>query len=197
MTSFYIPVGIAHYRQEIKRSRFLAWVKHTETPALAKAWFDEISEAYPDARHVCWAYIAGAPNTSLQSMTDDGEPSGTAGKPMLRVLQHSGAGEIAAVVVRYFGGIKLGTGGLARAYSSSVSETLKQTSFQLKVPHTMIIISCPFADEHNIRYLLAAAKGTVEAIDYQSNVTLHCRLPKPTLTAFMQQLPLSASIQDE
>ena len=196
MTSFYIPVGIAHYQQEIKRSQFLAWVKHIETPALAKAWFHEISEAYPDARHVCWAYIAGAPNTSLQSMTDDGEPSGTAGKPMLRVLQHNGAGEIAAVVVRYFGGIKLGTGGLARAYSSSVSEALKQTSFVLKVPHTMITINCPFADEHNIRHLLTVAKGTVEAIDYQNDVTLYCRLPQPALVDFMQQLPLTAIVRE-
>jgi uncharacterized YigZ family protein len=194
--SFYIPIDIAHYQYEIKRSRFLAWVKHTENPALAKAWFSEIRDAYPDARHVCWAYIAGAPNTPLQSMSDDGEPSGTAGKPMLRVLQHSGAGEIATVIVRYFGGIKLGKGGLARAYSSGVSETLKQTSFQLKVPHTVIIIRCTFADEHTIRHLLTIAKGTIETIDYQSDVTLHCRLPKPALANFIQQLPLTAIVQD-
>jgi uncharacterized YigZ family protein len=197
MDAFYIPVGISHYQQTIKHSRFLAWVKHTETPAIAKAWFVEISTAYPDARHVCWAYIAGAPNTTLQSMSDDGEPSGTAGKPMLNVLQHSGAGEIAAVVVRYFGGTKLGTGGLARAYSSSVSETLKQATLRLKIPYMTITLNCPFADEHTIRHLLKIAEGSISEISYHSDVTLHCQLPESALATFIQQLPLTVTVQNQ
>ena len=194
MQSYLIPKGTTHYRQEIKKSRFLAWIKHIETPEMAKAWIQEISGEYPDARHVCWAYIAGAPNTPLQSMSDAGEPSGTAGKPILNVLQHSDAGEIGAVVVRYFGGIKLGTGGLVRAYSSSASETLKLTPLRLKVPQITLILNCPFAEEHTFRYLLEQSQGVIDSTHYANEVIIHCHLPYAELENFKQRLPISIGV---
>ncbi len=194
MQSYLIPQGTTHYRQEIKKSRFLAWIKHIETPEMAKAWIQEIRDKYPDARHVCWAYIAGAPNTPLQSMSDDGEPSGTAGKPMHNVLKHSDAGEIGAVVVRYFGGTKLGTGGLVRAYSSSVSETLKLTPLTLKIPQVTLMLNCPFSEEHTFRYLLEQSQGEIDSTQYANGVLIQCHLPHAELDAFKQRLPITIGI---
>jgi len=87
----------------------------------------ELRNEFPDANHHCWAIILGSPDASHgQDQSDDGEPKNTAGKPMLNVLQHSGLGHVMAIVTRYFGGVKLGAGGLVRAYSSAVSEAIKE-----------------------------------------------------------------------
>ncbi|MDO6805248.1 YigZ family protein, partial [Wenyingzhuangia sp. 1_MG-2023] len=113
MTSVYaVPVTpTPHISElEIKRSQFITFVGQASDRAAAEAFIRSVRQLHPQARHVCWAYIAGAPDTTVMSMSDDGEPSGTAGRPMLKVLQHSGLGEIVVAVVRYFGGIKLGTG---------------------------------------------------------------------------------------
>lgn len=182
-------MGEAAFEQEIKRSRFIARIRHIENTAQARDWFTGIRMEFPDARHICWAYIAGPPDTTEQSLSDAGEPSGTAGKPMLNVLQHSGAGEIAAVVVRYFGGIKLGTGGLVRAYSSSVAEAMKLTRFSPKTFHEQLTLSCPFAEEHDARYWLQQCGGKLESVAYSNNVKLTCIVPQTELDKFLQKLP--------
>lgn len=100
---------------------FIVSLAHTPTPEAAKAFIERIKQEFPDATHNCWAYAAGAPGqTSKVGYSDDGEPHGTAGRPMLTMLLHGGVGELSAVVTRYFGGIKLGTGGLVRAYQGMV-----------------------------------------------------------------------------
>ena len=112
--------------QTIKRSRFICTAAHVTSPEEAKAFIDQIREEFSDARHNCWAFAAGAPGATAQvGMSDDGEPHGTAGRPMLTVLLHCGVGEIAVVVTRYFGGILLGTGGLIRAYQGTVKFALE------------------------------------------------------------------------
>ena len=109
--------------QTIKRSRFICTAAHVTSPEEAKAFIDQIREEFSDARHNCWAFAAGAPGATAQvGMSDDGEPHGTAGRPMLTVLLHCGVGEIAVVVTRYFGGILLGTGGLIRAYQGTAEQ---------------------------------------------------------------------------
>ena len=101
-------------------------MQHTEGLEQAKAFWAEIKAQHPNARHHCWAAVAGKPTDSQQlGFSDDGEPAGTAGKPMLSALQGSQVGEISAVVVRYYGGILLGTGGLVRAYGNGVQQALK------------------------------------------------------------------------
>ena len=115
------------YRNElvIKKSRFIASVGHTKGVDEAEAFLNKIRREFPDARHNCHAFNAGRGNeTAFIGCSDDGEPKGTAGRPMLNVLVHSGVGEITVVVTRYFGGILLGTGGLVRAYQDSVKEVL-------------------------------------------------------------------------
>lgn len=109
----------------IKRSRFITTIAHTASVEEAKAFIETISAQYADANHNCFAYNATAPlSTAFCGCSDDGEPKGTAGHPMLNVVLHCGVGELTAVVTRYFGGVLLGTGGLVKAYQDSVKEAL-------------------------------------------------------------------------
>lgn len=188
---YLIPVGISQYEHEIKRSRFISRIKHIKSAKEARHWFAEVSDEFPDARHVCWAYIAGQPGNSEQAMNDDGEPAGTAGKPILNVLQHSDAGEIAAVVVRYFGGIKLGAGGLVRAYSTAAAEALKRTELVLKIPQQQIKLALPFSDESTLRYLLEQVEGQIQTIEYAEKVHALCQLPASQIETFLKTLPHS------
>ena len=197
LSSYLIPASITFYEQEIKRSKFLTWIAPVESSEAAKHWIQSLRDEYPDARHVCWAYIAGAPNTSLKSMSDDGEPSGTAGKPMLNVLERSGVGDVAAVVVRYFGGIKLGTGGLVRAYSSSVSEAMKQVECVAKLAMEELSLIFPYSEEAQIRYLLTAEQGEVLEVQYGESVLMLCRLPSTQLVCFKDRLDFVVVIRDE
>ena len=124
---------------EIKKSRFINLVFHIEAEAEAEAILAEIRKKHYKATHVCWAYVLNT-NPRRQKASDDGEPSGTAGKPILEIIDHRDLKDVLVVVIRYFGGIKLGTGGLIRAYGGGASDVLnhctvikKQFSDQLQV----------------------------------------------------------------
>ena len=121
-----IPATTHRTEEEIKRSRFITTVAHTPTLEDARTFVSQLKEEFADASHNCWAYVIGPPgSTSHIGMSDDGEPHGTAGKPMLTVLLHSGVGNICAVVTRYFGGTLLGKGGLVKAYSGGIKLALE------------------------------------------------------------------------
>jgi len=120
VTRYAIPASRHRAEQVIDRSRFICSLASATSPDEAHAFIHEMNVEFPDASHNCWAFVLGpAGSTDRIGMTDDGEPHGTAGRPMLTVLTHSGVGDIAAVVTRYFGGTKLGTGGLVKAYSTA------------------------------------------------------------------------------
>ncbi|KZN35926.1 elongation factor [Pseudoalteromonas luteoviolacea S2607] len=139
MSEYKIPCETIRYHEEIKKSTFIVHIAHTPTLEEAKAFIRSINDEFPDARHNCWAHVAGAPGGShVLGFSDDGEPNGTAGKPMLNVLMGSGIGEITAVTTRYFGGIKLGTGGLVRAYGGTLNNALRELTTALKVPSVII-----------------------------------------------------------
>lgn len=142
MESWLIPAAPVTFVEEIKKSRFITLLAHTDGVAAAKAFVESVRADHPDARHHCVAWVAGPPNDSQQlGFSDDGEPAGTAGKPMLAQLMGSGVGEITAVVVRYYGGILLGTGGLVKAYGGGVHQALAQLATQRKTPLTHILCS--------------------------------------------------------
>ena len=142
-----LPVANRTFTSEIemKRSRFLGHIRRVQSEAEAREFIHAVRQKFPDARHHCSAFIFHVDDAQpVERFSDDGEPSGTAGGPMLGVLQGSGLLDVAAVVVRYFGGVKLGTGGLVRAYSDAVSETLqrvetttrsRQDVYRLRVDH--------------------------------------------------------------
>lgn len=163
---FFIPKAEAIFEEEIKKSRFITYIRHTEGMEQAKAFWAEIRALHPHARHHCWATVAGQPNDSQQyGFSDDGEPSGTAGKPMLNYLLGSGLGEISAVVVRYYGGILLGTGGLVKAYSNGVQQGLLQVEKIRKVLRKSYRLQCEYEQFNTIQHLIV--EQDIELVEQQ------------------------------
>ncbi|MBW2429512.1 MAG: YigZ family protein [Deltaproteobacteria bacterium] len=171
--SYKIPADNICVEQEIKRSRFIASIGRAPDKQKAYAFIEKIRATFPDAKHHCWAYVAGNPvDTNQVGMSDDGEPHGTAGKPMLSVLQFSKIGEIVAVVSRYFGGIKLGGGGLVRAYSSSVQMALQKLPLEEFIASAPAQITLPYPHENSIRRLLNSLKVDIVEVIYTDSVGL-------------------------
>ncbi|GLT15253.1 YigZ family protein [Vibrio algivorus] len=143
---YLIPTDRVVVEEEIKKSLFITHIAHTPTIESAKAFVDEMKVQHASARHNCWGFVAGRPEDSLLwGFSDDGEPSGTAGKPILAQLSGSGIGEMTAVVTRYSGGIKLGTGGLVKAYGGGVQQALKQVQTIEKKITTQLLLGLDYA----------------------------------------------------
>ncbi|MBJ7223448.1 MULTISPECIES: IMPACT family protein [unclassified Brenneria] len=178
MQAYPIPAAPVSLSEEIKKSRFITLLAPTNGVDAAKDVIQRAREQHPTARHHCWAYVAGAPDNSQQlGFSDDGEPSGTAGKPMLAQLMGSGVGEITAVVVRYYGGIQLGTGGLVKAYGGGVQQALKRITLQEKVLQKEYGLRCDYALLPQIESLLYHLGGRILHSDYGADVTLRLAIP--------------------
>ena len=150
-----IPRSSIFYQKTVKKSRFIVNIGHTPDVLSAKAFIDEVKIKYSDAAHNCWSFIAGPPtDTQVLGYSDNGEPNGTAGKPIFNVLLGSGIGEITAVVTRYYGGIKLGTGGLARAYSGVVKEALIDLELSEKIQVLSLIGISEYSEQNAIENVL-------------------------------------------
>ena len=189
MGDFCIPAQTVETEQVIKKSRFIAFIAHAPDPQASHAFIESVRIKYPDAGHVCWAFIAGEPgNTSYVSCSDDGEPTGTAGKPMLNVLQHSGVGEIVVAVVRYFGGIKLGTGGLVRAYSGAVTELIKTLPTELKIDNVGVTLNYSYALEDVVRRTLDSCSTLIDEVNYREDIAMQCLCPADRVAELTQQL---------
>ena len=172
---------------EEKRSRFISYLEPVQSRAAALEFLQALKLLYPDARHHCWAYVVGDPASAAeQAFSDDGEPSGTAGKPILNVLKHRSVGDCMAVVVRYFGGIKLGAGGLVRAYSSAVSKVVDAADLAEYIAITKLRLSCDYDQESLLRRLLESERGSVLSVDYSSSVVLTVSLPESGSDSLLQ-----------
>lgn len=189
MESWLIPAAPVTVVEEIKKSRFITMLAHTDGVEAAKAFVESVRAEHPDARHHCVAWVAGAPDDSQQlGFSDDGEPAGTAGKPMLAQLMGSGVGEITAVVVRYYGGILLGTGGLVKAYGGGVNQALRQLTTQRKTPLTEYTLQCEYSQLTGIEALLGQCDGKIINSDYQAFVLLRVALPAAKVAEFSAKL---------
>ncbi len=189
MESWLIPAAPVTFSEEIKKSRFITLLAHTDGVEAAKAFVDTVCAEHPDARHHCVAWVAGPPNDSQQlGFSDDGEPAGTAGKPMLAQLMGSGVGEITAVVVRYYGGVLLGTGGLVKAYGGGVQQALNQLATTRKTPLTEYTLWCDYAQLSGVETLLGQFEGKIVASEYQASVHLRVALPHSRQDAFSARL---------
>ena len=175
--SYRIPAQTVTTEQILKRSRFICSIGHAATRLQAMAAIDAIRSIHPRATHVCWAFIAGAPDSAERGMNDDGEPHGTAGKPMLALLDRSEIGEIWTTVTRYYGGIKLGTGGLVRAYSSSVQQSLKLLTTLKKTESAELHLSCPYSLLDTIKSLASSAEAEIISEFFQERVHLVISVP--------------------
>lgn len=187
--SYNVPKAALYDEQVIKKSRFITSIQRAQNKEQAKAYIQSIKTQYPDARHHCWAYIAGHPTATTDiGFSDHGEPSGTAGKPILNVLQHRGIGEIVLVVVRYFGGIKLGAGGLVRAYSSSASLAMDKLETITLVASKDFIIHCDYSLESPIKHTLKAHQAEINQADYSDRVSLHITVAESQIQTLNTQL---------
>jgi len=174
---------------EVKKSDFITWLKAVDSREQAMAYLQQAKDAYPDARHHCWAYVMGdSANSQTAAMSDDGEPSGTAGKPMLNVLQHKPVNNVMAIVIRYFGGIKLGAGGLVRAYSQAVEQAFGEADLEPVVVKSEHRLRLDFAQEQWIRHQLSLLEGQVIKIDYSNDVKMTVALPQAHDETFIEQL---------
>ncbi len=171
--------GAAHESQLlIKKSRFITRLAHASSPEAARTFIEAVRAQNADATHNCWAYASGPPgDTAKIGCSDDGEPHGTAGRPMLNVLLHSGIGETACVVTRYFGGIKLGTGGLVRAYQDSVLSCLETLPTKERRDMTRVEIPLDYADLETVKRYLPSVEAAVVEERYLERVTLVVDLP--------------------
>lgn len=174
---------------EVKRSKFLAYVAPTKGVAAAKAFIEEIRLKHPDANHNCWAFVANRPENSIEiGFSDDGEPSGCAGRPMLNVLQGSGIGEITVVVARYFGGIKLGTGGMARAYGGAVNAVLAQAETRLKAVTTIVRCQSSYQWSNLIEQSVSQYQANIVDAQYGELIDYQIALDARRISEFTSQL---------
>ena len=161
---------------EEKKSRFLGKIKPVSTEEEAIAFIESIKKQYWDARHNCYAFIIGEHSESIRC-SDDGEPSGTAGKPMLEVLQNNGLKNVVAVVTRYFGGTLLGTGGLVRAYTQATQAALEEAQIATMTLMSVLEIRTDYNAIGRIKYMFAQADTLVMGEEYGVDVAVTIAVP--------------------
>lgn len=172
---YLVPAGYGTDRYEDRRSKFIGEIFPVETPEQAIEKIQEVKAQYRDARHHCYAYLIRAGNYMRYS--DDGEPQGTAGMPMLDVLRREDVTNVCCVVTRYFGGVLLGTGGLVRAYTKSVQLALAAAGICQMDSYAVLLITCPYSLLGMVQNILPQYDGLTEDIEYAADVTLTVTLP--------------------
>jgi uncharacterized YigZ family protein len=189
MSRYPIPAATHRVAEEIRHSRFITTVAYTPSVAAARSFISDIKAEYSDASHNCWAYLVGPPGgTSQIGYSDDGEPHGTAGRPMFTVLQHSGLGDTTAVVTRYFGGTKLGKGGLVKAYSGGVQYALEELPLAEHVPSVQLEVVIDYASVTPVQRLLPQFEAVIVDETYAADVTYRLKLPEEQADVFEQAL---------
>ncbi len=187
MPDYLIPANTVTIEQYIKKSQFICHLRHTENRQQAMEFIATIKGEYNDANHNCWAFVAGEPeDPSCWGMNDDGEPKGCAGKPMFQVLHHHGAGEICAVVTRYFGGIKLGTGGMARGYSSTVKLALDEMEFKKKIIYVRFELAVPYSLQKSVVHFVDSCEGVIIETTYGADIFVAIDIPLQQRDQFLQ-----------
>jgi uncharacterized YigZ family protein len=178
----------------VNRSRFICYLTPCSSIEASRAFVKSIQKIHPQASHHCYAYLSErADSSQYYGFSDDGEPSGTAGRPMLSVLQGNGVGEVCAVVVRYFGGTKLGTGGLQRAYGASVRQALKQLNSKIKIPMVSRTLSCQYTQINDVLHVIDKLKGLVVEQNFSNKIELLVSIPQDNLEITEQQIQIVSS----
>lgn len=180
-----IPARQARVTDEVKGSRFIATASRASGVEAAKAFVARVKAEFGDATHNCSAWVVGPPgSTACTASSDDGEPGGTAGLPILNVLLNSGVGDVAVVVTRYFGGVKLGRGGLARAYSAGAQRVMKELPLTERVFYADIEVTADYPAVDAVRRVTAANEGVVAGESFGQAATFHVRVPEERLSRF-------------
>jgi uncharacterized YigZ family protein len=188
MTSYPLPAHELCREHTVVNSRFIA----TLAPALnveeARAFIARIRKEFADATHNVPAYIIGGGNSIIEYCSDDGEPSGTAGRPVLAVLRGSGLGDVAIVITRYFGGTLLGTGGLVKAYTESAQMVVKAVPRARKMKVHIAMLALPYNLLERVRILVHRHRGEILSEDFAADITMTLRFPIEYLEAFQNDV---------
>lgn len=176
MTEYYVPTEASETEFVEKRSRFIGHVWRVESEEDARAHIAEMKARYHDARHNCWCYILKESGSLRYS--DDGEPQGTAGQPMLEVFRREGIFNVCCVVTRYFGGVLLGAGGLLRAYTRSAKDALDAAGVSVVRRWVEVAVNCPYHLFERMKIEMEQVGGVLGALDYGVEVRMHALLPE-------------------
>jgi len=183
MKPYAVPAQTTRTEQVVVNSRFIATAGRASTVEDAKAFIQGVRDEMPDATHHVYAFKVGYGGSLTEGMSDDGEPSGTAGPPVLAVLRGAEIGDIAVVVTRYFGGTKLGTGGLVRAYGGAAKEVLAALPVTMKIAKADVGMSVSYSAYERLKLLLAAHQAEITHEEFAADVTVFARLPADQLPA--------------
>jgi uncharacterized YigZ family protein len=193
--AYLVPSNALHRAEDkVRRSRFIASIGRAPDAERARAFIDAVRAEFPDATHHCWAFVAGAPGTTACiGLSDAGEPHGTAGRPVLNTLLHSGVGEIVAVVTRYFGGVKLGKGPLGRAYSGSVAKAIESLKTSERVVRIPVRITVAFSAGDSLFRLLDELGATGRKERFSGEVESVARVPVRELARLEREVSAMTS----
>ncbi len=185
MEEYLVPTGYGEDEFTEKRSRFIGriWLVETEEEALSK--IQEMKKQHYDATHNCWAYII---HGGAVRFSDDGEPGGTAGMPMLQVLQREGLNNVVCVVTRYFGGILLGAGGLVRAYTKGAKIAVDAAGKSIKRVWTVLYVLCPYSFYERVKLEIEAFGGILRSTDFGAEVDMEILFPQANAQLFLDRL---------
>ena len=185
MTEYLIPTGHSETEFTEKRSRFIGRVWRVSSEEEARQCIEETRKKHYDARHNCWCYLI---QNGPVRYSDDGEPQGTAGQPMLNVFQREGVTDVCCVVTRYFGGVLLGAGGLVRAYTQSAKDALDAAGISVVRTWAELAVTCPYPFFERVRQEAAAMGGVPGETEYGAQVTLHILLPREQTAEFSRRI---------
>ena len=185
MSEYLVPAGAGESEYVEKRSRFLGHVRPVESEEEARAFIAAVKKEHYDARHNCWCYLL---KDGPERYSDDGEPQGTAGIPMLEVFRREGVTNLVCVVTRYFGGVLLGAGGLFRAYTKSAKDALDAAGLAAVRRWAALEFSCSYAALERMKQEIAAYGGTADGLDYGAEVRIRALLPEAQAEAFRARI---------
>ena len=186
MTEYYIPTEAAEAELVEKRSRFIGQVRPVETEEEARAFVEQVKKKHYDARHNCWCYRLR--DVGVERYSDDGEPQGTAGQPMLNVFQREEVTNVVCVVTRYFGGVLLGAVGLVRAYTQSAKDALDAAGVSVVRRWVEAAVPCPYSFFDRVKLEVEAHGGVLGETEYAADVTVHALLPEGQVEAFSARM---------
>ena len=186
MSEYLVPFEDAESEFVEKRSRFISHVWRVESEAEARARIEEMKKTYYDARHNCWCYLLKEGN--IVRYSDDGEPQGTAGQPMLNVFQREEVANVCCVVTRYFGGVLLGAGGLTRAYTKGAKDALDAAGIARMSLWTVWDVPCTYPLLERVKLDIAAAGGVIRDTAYGADITLRAAFLQENASAFGKKL---------
>jgi uncharacterized YigZ family protein len=183
MSQYLVPAATTRIENIVVNSHFIATIGRADTVAGAKAFIQSVREEMPDASHHVYAFKVGYGASITEGMSDDGEPSGTSGPPILAVLRGADVGNVVIVVTRYFGGTKLGTGGLVRAYGGAAKDALAALPVEMKIEKHYVGVTVAYTFYERLKLLLAEHHAEIDAEEFDAEVTVYLYLPVDQLTS--------------